>query len=248
MRGMKTVAVILCAAGASKRFGGNRKKPFVNVDGRAAFLRSVDLFADRSDVKQILLAISPEDDEIVKVMWGAHLSFGGVKICHGGAERCQTIAKAMELVKPEIDLIAVHDAARCCVTADWLEAVIEMAGKTGAAMLACPVVATLKRVANGQIVETIDRSDLYEAQTPQIFDANLLRRAYKNLAQYPPAKVSDDSFLVEALGQKVAIVATDHSNIKITTQNDIPIAEAILHSRPKPKPEGPIGPYVEAQW
>jgi 2-C-methyl-D-erythritol 4-phosphate cytidylyltransferase len=245
---MKTVAVILCAAGASKRFGGNRKKPFVNVDGRAAFLRSVDLFADRSDVKQILLAISPEDDEIVKVMWGAHLSFGGVKVCHGGAERCQTIARAMELIEPEIDLIAVHDAARCCLTADWLEAVIEMAGKTGAAMLACPVVATLKRVAGGQIVETIDRSDLYEAQTPQVFDANLLRRAYKNLDQYPPAKVSDDSFLVEALGQKVAIVTTDHSNIKITTQNDIPIAEAILHSRPKPKPEGPIGPYVEAQW
>ncbi len=245
---MKTVAAILCAAGASKRFGGSRKKPFVNVDGRAAFLRSVDLFADRKDVKQILLAISPEDEETVKVVWGAHLTFGGVKICHGGAERCQTIAKAMELVKPEIDLIAVHDAARCCLTADWLDAVIEAAGKTGAAILACPVVATLKRVVEGQIVETVNRNDLYEAQTPQVFDANLLRKAYQNLDRYPPARVSDDSFLVEALGQKVTVVTTDHSNIKITTKNDIPIAEAILHSRPKPKPEGPIGPYVEAQW
>ena len=111
------------------------------------------------------------------------------------------------------------------------------------------VVASMKwRQPDGQIVETVDRSDLYEAQTPQVFDANLLRRAYKNLDKYPPAKVSDDSFLVEALGQKVAVVKTDHSNIKITTPNDIPIAEAILHSRPKPKPEGPIGPYVEAQW
>ncbi len=245
---MKTVAAIICAAGASKRFGGNRKKPFVDVDGRAAFLRSIEIFADRTDVKQILLAISPEDDEIVKVMYGAHLSFSGVKVCHGGTERCQTIAKALELVKPDIDLIAVHDAARCCLTSQWVEDVIALAGKTGAAMLACPVVATLKRVGNGVIVETVDRTDLYEAQTPQVFDAALLRKAYQHLSGMDPVKVSDDSILIEAAGHKVSIVPTDHSNIKITTKNDIPIAEAIIRSRPKPKPEGPIGPYVEAQW
>lgn len=245
---MKNVAVIFCAAGASARFGGNRKKPFIEVLGRAAFLRSIEFFADRSDVKQMLLAISPEDDELVRLKWGANLSFYGVKLIHGGSERFETVQKALQQVKDEIDLIAVHDAVRCCLTNDWVDAVIEKASQNRAAMLACPVISTIKRVKGDIITETIDRSDLYEAQTPQVFDASLLRQAYDNLDNVDKQKVSDDSMLVEALGEKVHIVETDHTNIKITKKSDIPIAESIIKARPKPKPDGPIGPYIEAQW
>jgi 2-C-methyl-D-erythritol 4-phosphate cytidylyltransferase len=242
------VAAIICAAGASTRFAGARKKPFVDVDGRAAFLRSVELFADHEDVKQVILAISKEDDELVRVKWGANLSFHGVKICFGGKERFETVENALKVVKDDIDIIAVHDAVRCCLTKEWLEAVIAAAVKTEAAMLACPVVATLKKVEKGVIVETVDRSGLYEAQTPQVFGAVLLKKAYANLKNLDKSKISDDAQLVEALGHKVAIVETDQSNIKITNKNDVAIAEAILKSRPKPKPTGPIGPYIEAQW
>ena len=108
----KNVAVIICAAGESKRFGGKRKKPFVDVGGRAVFLRSVELFSDRDDVKQVLLVISPEDEELVNVKWGANLTFFGVKVCLGGAERFETVNKAMELVKDDIDLIAVWEQSR----------------------------------------------------------------------------------------------------------------------------------------
>jgi len=244
----KKVAAIICAAGASSRFGGKRKKPFVDVGGKAAFLYSVELFSNRKDVKQIILAISPDDEELVSIKWGPNLKFFNVQICFGGNERFETVERAMELVRDEIDLIAVHDAARCCVTNQWVENGIAFAGRTGAAVLACPVVATLKKAKNNIIVKTVDRTDLYEAQTPQIFATDLLRQAYSNLKNVDKSKISDDSQLVEALGREVSIVETDFSNIKITRQSDIAIAEAILKSRPKPKPEGPIGPYYEAQW
>ena len=244
----KNVGVIICAAGASTRFGGKRKKPFVDVGGRGAFLYSLEVFSGIDDVKQILLAISPEDEEIVKVKWGANLQFFNVKICFGGKERFETVSNALELIRSDIDIVAVHDAARCCVTKKWVEDCFAAAAKTNAAMLACPVVATVKRVKEGMIVGTVDRSDLYEAQTPQVFETGLLKQAYTNLKNLDASKISDDSQLVEALGQKVAIVETDFSNIKITRQSDIPIAEAILKSRPKPVPKGPVGPYIEAQW
>jgi 2-C-methyl-D-erythritol 4-phosphate cytidylyltransferase len=244
----KKVGVIICAAGASKRFGGKRKKPFVDVDGRAVFLRSVEIFSSREDVKQILLAIAPEDEELVNVKWGPNLKFYNVKICFGGAERFDTVQKGLELIKDDIELIAVHDAVRCCVKEDWIDKVIDAAQSSGAAILACPVVATLKEAKDNVIIQTVDRGGLYEAQTPQVFKAELLRKAYENLKNLDRNKISDDSQLVEAIGEKVSIVETDSSNIKITSKADLAIAEAILKSRPKPVPKGPIGPYVEAQW
>ena len=245
---MKKVAVIICAAGAGARFGGNKKKPFIEVGGRAAFLRSIEFFANRDDVKKIILAISPDDDELVQVKWGANLSFNNIKLCHGGEERFETVSKALQLVADDIDLIAVHDAVRCCLTDDWVDKVIKTAGDTGAAMLACPVVPTIKKVTDGKIVGTVDRTGLYEAQTPQVFDAKLLKDAYKGLDKMDKGAISDDSALVEAMGQEVAIVATDNSNIKITRKIDVAIADAIIKARPKPKPQGPTGPYIEAQW
>ena len=244
----KNVAAIICAAGPSSRFGGKRKKQFVDVGGRAVFLRSMELFANRDDVKQILLAIPPEDQELVSVKWGANLKFFNVKICFGGAKRFETVAKALELVKDDIDLIAVHDAVRCCVTEKLIDDSFAAAAKSGAAIPACPVSATIKEVKDKTIIKTVERAGLYEAQTPQVFEAALLKKAYENLKNLDKSKISDDSQLVEALGHKVTIVQTDSSNIKITRQSDIAIAEAILKSRPKPVPKGPAGPYIEAQW
>ena len=244
----KNVAVIICAAGSSSRFGGKRKKPFTDVAGRAAVIRSVEMFSERTDVKQIILAIPPEDEELVTVKWGSNLKFFGVKIITGGTERFDTVAKALAFVKDDIDLVAVHDAVRCCVTVQWIEDVLNKAAETGAAILACPVVATVKKVTEGFIAETVDRTGLYEAQTPQVFRTDLLKKVYANLDKLDKSRISDDAQLIEAFGEKVSIVETDSSNIKITKPSDIAIAEAIIKSRPKLKSEGPIGPYAEAQW
>jgi len=242
------VAAIICAAGGSNRFGGKRKKAFVDVAGRAVFLRSVELFANRNDVKQILLGIAPEDEELVNVKWGPNLKFFNVTIFVGGAERFDTVKKGLELVKDDIELVAVHDACRCCVTEEIIDASIAAAAKSGAAIPACPVTATIKNVKDSTIIQTIDRTGLYEAQTPQVFAASLIKKAYENLKNLDRSKISDDSQLVESLGHKVKIVEADSSNIKMTRQSDVAIAEAILKSRPKLAPKGPIGPYIEAQW
>lgn len=244
----QSVAAIICAAGASIRFGGKRKKAFVDVAGRAAFLRSVEIFANRDDVKQILLGISSEDEELVNIKWGPNLKFFDTTIFFGGDERFDTVNKGLELVKDDIGLVAVHDACRCCVTAELIDKVIAAAAEKSAAIPACPVTATIKEVQDNTIVRTVDRENLYEAQTPQVVEVKLLKKAYQNLKNLDQSKVSDDAQLVEALGNKITIVEADSSNIKITRQSDIAIAEAILKSRPKLVPKGPAGPYIEAQW
>jgi 2-C-methyl-D-erythritol 4-phosphate cytidylyltransferase len=245
---MKNFGVIICAGGAGSRFGGDKKKPFIEVAGRTAFLRSVDFFAEMDEVKQILIAIPAEEEEMAKIKWGATLSFLGAKFCRGGSERFETVDKAIGLINDDIDFIAVHDSVRCCLTKEWVSDVFAKAEETGAAMLACPVVATIKKVKDGKICDTVDRTGLYEAQTPQVFDAKLLKKAYENLGNVDKNEITDDSGLVEALGEEVSIVETDNSNIKITRQSDVALAEAIIKSRAKPQKDGPIGPYSEAQW
>jgi 2-C-methyl-D-erythritol 4-phosphate cytidylyltransferase len=242
------VAAIICAAGPGKRFGGKRRKQFVDVAGRAAFLRSVELFSNREDVKQILLGIPQEDEEIVNIRYGANLSLFNVKLFIGGATRFETVNKAIQLLKDDIELVAIHDAARCCVMARWIDDAIKAAAKTGAAILACPVTATLKEVKDGVIIRTVDRTALYEAQTPQVFEVKLLKQSREKADKANTDKITDDSQLVEALGHPVSIVQTDSSNIKITHPADVAIAEAILKNRPEPKKDGYVGPFYEAQW
>ena len=244
----KKIAVIICAAGPGSRFAGKKKKQFTDIAGRAVFIRSLELFTNRDDVKQVILAISPEDQELVEVKWGPNLKFFGVKVCLGGAERFETVSNALEHVSDDVELVAIHDAARCCVTSEVIDKVFTTAAETSAAIPACPVIPTIKKGADNKIIKTIDRSDLYEAQTPQVFELSLLKKAYDNLENLDKAKISDDAQLVEALGEEVTIVPSDSSNIKITYPMDIHIAEAIIKNRRKSVPKGYAGPYSEAKW
>lgn len=240
-------AVIICAAGAGSRFKTKRKKQFSDVAGRAVFLRSIEMFANRRDIEQVLLAIPEEDSELVKLKWDASLEFFNVQVYFGGKERFETVQKALKLIKNDISLIAVHDAVRCCVKKEWIDKCFEKAKQTGAAILARPVTTTIKQVENHIITRTVDRTNLWHAQTPQVFKTEILKKAYANLKNLDKAKISDDAQLIEAVGGKVSIVRTDSSNIKITERVDIPIAEAILKSRQK-EAKRPLGPYQEAQW
>jgi len=242
----KKIAVIICAAGAGTRFGGSRKKTFIDVAGRAPLLRSIELFANRPDVKQIIAAISPEDEELVNVKWGDSLKFHGVKLCFGGKQRYETVSNALKEVREDVELVAVHDAVRCCTREQWINEVFTQAAKTGAAILAAPVVGTVKEVRDDKIISTLDRSNLYEAQTPQVFEKELLKRAYAELSQ-AEQEITDDAQLLERLGQEVSIVKTDSTNIKITTKSDLTLAEAIIKTQQK-KPAKPLGAFEEMQW
>ena len=244
---MAKFSMIIPAAGKAERFGGVEKKTFAKIDGRAVFLRTVEHFINRDDVIQTILAVSSEDIGEMKSKYGANLGFMGVTLVEGGPRRCDTVAAALAVVSDDADYVAVHDAARPCITADWIDAVFAEATKSGAAILATPLTGTIKRVsATHTIDETVSRASLYEAQTPQVFRKDLLRSAYAALADRDDDP-TDDAQLVEEAGHPVAIVVADASNIKITTKGDLSLAKAIIKSRPsKPKPK--LGAFEEAQW
>lgn len=245
---MAKVAVIIPAAGSGKRFGGKENKIFAKINDSPVFVKTAELFVNRDDVCQTIMAINPADRDLVKSKYAAHLGLMGVKVIDGGAERYETVGKALEAVDDEAEFIAVHDAVRPCVSQLWINAVFEKAFETGAAILACPLSGTLKRVdQSGHICETVSRIDFWEAQTPQVFARNILVEAYANIDQVPKP-VTDDAQVVEAAGQAVSVVQGDPRNIKITTKGDLALASALIKSLPKPKPQGLKSPFEEAQW
>ena len=239
------VSVIIPAAGASRRYGGRRKKIFERLKDRPVFVRSLELFVNRKDVCQVQLVVAAEDMETMKTRYAANIGFMGVKVVAGGATRTESVRNALATVVGEADFICVHDAVRPCVSVLWIDEVFAAAEKTGAAILARPVHGTLKRVGEGRTIrQTVEREGLWEAQTPQVFRKELLQRAYKQAA----GSASDDAALVEALGQAVTVVPGDQRNVKITTRRDLSLAAAVVDSLPRPKLSKPAGPFAEAQW
>jgi 2-C-methyl-D-erythritol 4-phosphate cytidylyltransferase len=240
---MPKFAVILAAAGKSSRFRDkNYKKPFAMLDNRAVWLHSAEKFLNRNDVAQTILVISPDDREYFMSKFGANVAILGVEVVDGGTERSDSIQKALEKVKPQIDFVAVHDAARPCLADEWISEIFAEAEKSGAAIPAIPVGGTLKRVSGGAILETVSREGLWEAQTPQVFRRELLLKAY---AQRSGLAATDDAQLVERLGQKVTIVPGSAINLKITTREDLRLAEQALRAIPKPKLLGPSHPFAD---
>ena len=241
---MATFAVILTAAGKSTRFKDQHyKKPFVPLDNRAVWLHSAERFLNRDDVKQLLLVISPEDQEYLEMKFAANIAILGIEVVLGGTERADSVANALARVKPNIDFVAVHDAARPCLANEWIDKVFDAAERSGAAILAIPVNSTLKRVGQDcTIQETVSREQLWEAQTPQVFRRQLLLDAYASRGREP---ATDDAQLVERLGQPVSVVEGSPINLKITTRDDLRLAAHALKALPKPKILGPAHPFAD---
>lgn len=245
---MGQFAVILPAAGRSTRFGDpKQKKIYAELEGRAVWLRAVEPFVNRDDVAQTIVVIAAEDRELFERRFRSNVAFMNIKVIEGGAERSDSVAKALEVVDPACEFVAIHDAARPCITPELIDAVFAAAIEHGAALLAIPAADTIKRVDSDRLtVETVDRSGLYLAQTPQVFRRELLLRAYANRARVG-AGVTDDTQLVEALGETCAVVEGSPLNLKITTAADLRLASAVLQALPKPKREGPVHPFADEQ-
>jgi 2-C-methyl-D-erythritol 4-phosphate cytidylyltransferase len=239
-----TFGVLLPAAGKSSRFRDpHYKKPFAPLDSRPVWMHVAEKFLNRDDVKQVILIISPEDREWFFDKFGANVAILGVEVVDGGAERTDSVLAALARVRADIQYVAVHDAARPCLADAWIDAVFAAAVQTGAAILGTPVTSTLKRVtANKQIVETVSRESLWEAQTPQVFRRQLLLDAY---AHRGTLAATDDAQLVEQLGHPVTVVAGSPMNIKITTKEDLRIASAMLKALPKPNILGAGHPFAD---
>ena len=244
---MSKYCVIVAAAGRSERFGGGEKKSFAKLDGRPVVIRTLERFVTRSELCQTILAVAAEDMEHVKSSFAPNLGFMNVQLVAGGKRRYDTVAAALETVADDAAFVAIHDAARPCVTDEQIDAVFAEAVKTGAAILACPVTATLKRVSGAKVIEeTVPRQLLFQAQTPQVFSKELIVKAYANLGEAGD-EITDDAQLMEQAGHPVSVVEADASNIKITTKGDMRLASAILKGRPS-KRAPRLGAFEEAQW
>lgn len=244
---MVSFAVILPAAGKSSRFSDpHHKKPFAPLDGKPVWLHVAERFSGRADVAQTLLVLSPEDREYFEDRFAASAALMGIELVDGGKERSDSVMKALARVKSNVDFVAVHDAARPCIIPAWIDAVFAAAQKHGAAMLGNPVTATLKKCASGRIEQTVSRENLWEGQTPQVFRRELLLEAYARLGG---KAATDDAQVVEMLGHPIQMVPCNAMNIKITTQDDLRLASAILKVLPKPKLMGSAHPFEDdALW
>ncbi len=241
---MASFCVILAAAGKSERFRDQHyKKPFFPLAGKAVWLHSAEKFLNRNDVKQFILVISADDREDFQMKFGANVAILGVDVVEGGRQRADSIQNALAHVRSDIDFVAVHDAARPCLADTWIDQVFTAAEQSGAAILANPVVGTLKKSTDGKtIAETVSRSGLWEAQTPQVFRRELLVEAYAKRGGLDP---TDEAQAVEQLGHPVRLVETSRTNLKITTRDDLRLAEQALKALPKPKLSGPGHPFAD---
>lgn len=241
---MSKFAVILAAAGRSSRFHDpHYKKPYAPLAGRAVWMHSAERFINRTDVIQTILVIAKEDREYFQFKFSSNVALLGIQVIDGGAERCDSVANALARVKPEADFVCVHDAARPCLADEWVDTIFAAAEKTGAAIFAVPVSGTLKRVgADHLIQQTVSRSGLWEAQTPQVFRRGLLVDAYSKRGDFA---ATDDAQLVERLGHPVTVVPGSPVNLKIATKEDLRLAEQALKALPKPKLQGPVHPFAD---
>ena len=228
-------AVILLAAGRSTRFAGAgtgglfEKKPFAPLAGKSVWLHSLEKFRGMPFVRQIVLVVGACDEPLVRREFQAEIRTNEIVVAVGGAERFDSVAAGLACIDSTCQLVALHDAARPLVSSAEIRAVCQDAARYGAAILAAPVRATLKRVdVSGHIEATVSRDALWEAQTPQVFERELILAAYTARGDIPS---TDDAQLVERLGRKVHITPASNLNFKITTQDDLLLAERAVGLR-----------------
>ncbi len=218
------VSAIVAAAGDGLRMNIQKSKQVVEICGKPVIAHSL-LALQSSDYIGEIIIVTRECDillisDIVK-------AFDVSKVTHivkGGKTRTESVKNGLDIAK--YDYVAIHDGARPCVRPEHIDKTIEDAIKTGAAALGCPVIDTLKRVDEQNIItQTVDRSALWQIQTPQVFKKDLILKAYEN---QDTTGATDDCMLVESAGAKVTMTEGERSNIKITYPSDIALAEAIL--------------------
>lgn len=225
---MKWGAVVV-AAGRGTRMGSADNKPYLQLAGRSVLAHTLEAFEESESVEAIVLVVTSNEElrahEVVRLEGFRKI----IAIVPGGAERQDSVFAGLSAL--DTDGVLVHDAARPMITAVQIEACCRAAEEHGAAALAVPVKDTIKvSDGNGFIVATPERRTLWSVQTPQAFLRLELMKAHKQ-ASDEGASATDDAMLLERLGRKIAIVEGDYRNLKITTPEDLPIAELLLARR-----------------
>ena len=222
-------AAVIAAAGSSRRMQGE-DKIMALLGGSPVIARSVMQFELSGAIDEIVIVTR---EELVAPVGSLCRDCGFKKvreIVRGGATRAESVYRGLMHISREAELAAIHDGARPLVTEDIIARAVELAAKTGAAIPAVPVKDTLKRAQSGIITETPPRDELFAAQTPQVFSAELIKAALAKAVE-DGAEITDDSSAVERLGMSVSLSEGSYENIKITTPGDLLLGAAILEGR-----------------
>ena len=232
------VAVILPAAGLGTRMGkgsaektGTSRKQFMLLEGSPILIYTVRKFAASPRVAEIVVAVRGEDVEWVGAMLAGEFPPDRVRVVEGGNSRQQSVENALRTLKPDTDLVAVHDAVRPFIDLETIHAVFDEAAETGAAIVAVPAVDTVKQVIRGtshvRVRSTLPREKLVMAQTPQVFRYEVLQKAFQS-AMLDGFTGTDESSLVERMDVEVSVVPGSDRNIKITKPGDMHLARLFL--------------------
>ncbi len=225
--------VIIPAAGSGKRLGGPIAKQFLAVAGAPILIHTMRRFDECADIGAIIVALQESEIEAFAAQLPSYQFTKPIRLVAGGAERSDSILNALQAAREwHPSLVAVHDAVRPFVTSAQISAVLIKAAEVGAAILALPSVDTIKEVENELIVTTLDRRRIYRAQTPQAFRFELLMQANERARAegLSSALTTDDALLAEHFGHPVAIVEGSPNNIKITTPEDLALAEKLFQT------------------
>jgi 2-C-methyl-D-erythritol 4-phosphate cytidylyltransferase len=222
---------IVVAAGSGTRLGGNRPKQFLELGGIPIIIHALRQFERCHDINEIVAVLPAEETAGFSSQANAFGLRKLSRVVAGGETRAQSVRCGLAAIS-EAEIVAVHDGVRPFVTLAEIEGVLHVARTSGAAVLVAPVSDTIKEVEDHHIVRTVPRQNLRRALTPQCFRFEILRRAYEALDQAEAAgvEVTDESFLVERLGVEIVAVEGSARNIKITREEDLALAEAILES------------------
>lgn len=224
---MSAAAVVL-AAGRGERLGRAVPKAFVPLAGMPILVHTLERLGRVEELRFLLPVLPPGELPRYRALAPALAGVPGLlEPVEGGAARQDSAAAGLAALPPEVDLVAIHDAARPLVRPAAVSRVIGAARRHGAAILARPVAETVKRVREGVAVETLDRAELWAAQTPQVFRRALYREALER-ARADGFRGTDDASLVERLGCEVRVVPGDPDNRKITDEADLAFAEFLL--------------------
>jgi 2-C-methyl-D-erythritol 4-phosphate cytidylyltransferase len=212
------INAIITAGGTSSRFG-NKNKLLEIINGKEVIKHTVDVF-EKSSADKIIICANPS---IINDFKEIFKDYKKVEIIEGGQTRQESVYNGLNHC--ECDYVLIHDGARPLITVDLVELCINSVKDRNAVSVMTKTVDTIKEVVNDKIIRTIDRSKLYNTQTPQAFKYDIIMRAHK---KFRGQSYTDDAGMVEALGEDVYIVNGSYKNIKITTQNDIDIAKVYM--------------------
>jgi 2-C-methyl-D-erythritol 4-phosphate cytidylyltransferase len=220
---------IIAAAGQGLRLAGKRPKQFLELAGTPIIFHTLRAFEQCDSIQEIIVVISAAESAGFLALAGKRELRKLTKVVPGGATRAESVLRGLQAVRETtVEIVAVHDAVRPFVTPDEITRTVAAAQLEGAAILVSSPVDTVKEIRDGAVVKTLRRDDLRNALTPQCFQYKLLRRAYEQADVFDP-EVTDESSLVERLGERVAIVEGSARNIKITRLEDLAFAEVLLH-------------------